>query len=119
MFSVVGRGIGGDNKLEFKRVGNPEKVVSIESVDFAGENGVFKDPGTFAGTAPFGILGKEWAFDKLPDPGASIPAIPDYRDIGFVIFVASGNAPGPVAIVAFQGTISVAFSGLENQEPVF
>src|SRR6516164_1693599 len=94
MVYIVGRGTGGDNKLELERVGDPEEVVRIAFVDFAGEDSVFGGPRTFARTAPLRVPGKERAFDKLPDPGAEIPVVPDHLDIGFIIFIASRDAPG-------------------------
>src|SRR6516225_3198088 len=80
MFNIVGRGIGGNDKFESERVGDPEEVVGIASIDFAREDGVFRGPRAFAGTSSLRIPGKVRALDQLPDAGPEIPPIADHGD---------------------------------------
>src|SRR6516165_7678718 len=112
MLYVVSRGGGSDDKLQLKRVSDPEEVVGVASVDFAREDGVFEGPGAFAGTAPLWVPGKEGAFDKLPDAGPEIPAIADHLDIGFIGLITARDADRTVPVIAVQRMDSVAFGRL-------
>src|SRR6516225_4357699 len=118
MFNIVGRGIGGNDKFESERVGDPEEVVGIASIDFAREDGVFRGPRAFAGTSSLRIPGKVRALDQLPDAGPEIPPIADHGDIGFIGLITARDPDRTIPVVAVQRMDSAAFGRLVNQEPV-